>query len=443
MAMLTKGRYGSTRVMKELGKIWAKTYDDHMLDHDLANRVLLSQTMALNAMRFGNYKEPIIGKRIFEMTTGTGSIIKALCDLMPDVATGRYDITANDISPNMMAEARKKLAGKCDVEFTSEDIRSMDFGRRRFDTIIWSQTLHMVVDPDLFAKEMDPAHPAEKTNHRQMKTQVIQNAFDLLDWGGYFMLIDEWPPKFTPTYTSPLETLVGQLFSSTFRPISDISLLRDDMMRNVNGARLVSECNVRIDYDHSMYVLVYVKDKDDADKSPALPRSAADARSSGWDWGLLTRLRGEVKRRIIDGFAVLDGPFRNHPINSAGHNYNPFNEGAVFDATEQDASRIENILGRRSKWDTIILPEILHKLDANQRRSIIRSAINALNPGGSIALMEEWPFNKIIDPHGIHKTDVRRLMMDIDCNLTLEGTLRERVLGGHDSGIYGFLYRVK
>ncbi len=443
MAELSKGKGGSIRVMQELGKLWAKTYDIHMVDHEEAIRKLLGQLAALDRMGFGNYDKPLIGRRIFEMSCGTGMVIKALCDEMPEVTTSRHKITANDISPKMKAVARQKLKGVCDVDFTEQDIRSMDFGNRHFDTIIWSQTLHLVMDPELFAKEMDPEHPAEKSDHRQMKMHTIQRAFDLLPWGGYFVFFEEWPAKFTPTYTSALEALVNQLFSCTFRPIADLSILRDDIMRNVDGARLVAECKERIDREHSMYMLVYVKDKDDANKRPALPRSEADARKGNWEWSELTGLRSKVREQIIQGFKAVDGPFLSHQLNRAVHGFIPFNEGVVFDATGYDASRIECTLSKRSGCDTIILPEILHKLDAERRKAVIRSAVRALKPGGSIALLEEWPFDKTNDPHGIHKTEVRRMMRDMDEQLTLEATLRERIRRGYDSGIYGFLYRVK
>jgi len=443
LAELAKGKGGSIRVMQELGKLWANTYDVHMIDHEAAIRKLLSQLIALDGMGFGNYDKPIIGRRIFEMSCGTGMVLKALCDEMPELTTGRHRITANDISPKMKAVARKKLKGLCDIDFTKEDVRSMEFGNRHFDTIIWSQTMHLIVDPEQFAKEMDPKHPAERTDHRQMKIQTIQRAFDLLPWGGYFVFFEEWPPKFTPTYTSALEALVNQLFSCTFRPIADLSILRDDIMRNVDGARLVAECKERIDLEHSMYMLVYVKDKDDSSRRPALPRCDADARRSEWKWSDLTDLRSKAREHVIQGLKKVDGPFLSHPLNRAGHEFIPFNEGNVFDATGYDASRIQGTLDRRRECDTIILPEILHKLEPDRRRAVIQSAIKALKPGGSIALLEEWPFSKAIDPHGIHKTEVRRMMRDMDEQLTLEATLRERIRRGYDSGIYGFLYRVK
>ena len=323
MAELSKGKGGSIRVMQELGKLWAKTYDIHMVDHEEAIRKLLGQLAALDRMGFGNYDKPLIGRRIFEMSCGTGMVIKALCDEMPEVTTSRHKITANDISPKMKAVARQKLKGVCDVDFTEQDIRSMDFGNRHFDTIIWSQTLHLVMDPELFAKEMDPEHPAEKSDHRQMKMHTIQRAFDLLPWGGYFVFFEEWPAKFTPTYTSALEALVNQLFSCTFRPIADLSILRDDIMRNVDGARLVAECKERIDREHSMYMLVYVKDKDDANKRPALPRSEADARKGNWEWSELTGLRSKVREQIIQGFKAVDGPFLSHQLNRAVHRIHP------------------------------------------------------------------------------------------------------------------------
>jgi SAM-dependent methyltransferase len=446
--ILARGESGSTNVMRILGKLWARTYDNHMLTHEEAIRVLLNQLISLNRLRAGNYDNPLIGNRILEMTCGTGTVLKALHEQMPNLTAEKYRITANDISPDMKEIARQKLRGIC-REFTSEDIRDMHFRNRRFDTIIWSQTLHLVVDQILFAKEIDPQHPAEKTDHRQMKTQVIRDAFDLLPWGGYFVLIDEWPPKFTPTYSDPLETLVSSLFSLTFRPILELSTLRDDMMRDIEGARLVAECKARIDSEHSMFMLVYVKDRDDDGNSPALPRSEAAARAAGMDWKKIVELRAQAREKIIHGLAGLDAPFRSHLINMEGHDaFLPFNQGSTFNATGYDPNRIECTLSQKRGLDTIILPDVLHKLEVQRRETAIQNAINATRPGGSIVIMDEWPYSKgsnpdgtAIDPHGIHKRDVRRLLSVFGSQLNLEATIRQRVASGFDSGMYSFLCR--
>jgi SAM-dependent methyltransferase len=441
-ATLRRGGDSSLSVMKTLGKVWAQYYDSHMITHEAAVRALERQLVALNMSGVGSYDSPIIGRRILESTCGTGTVIKGLYDAMPEVRAGNYQITANDISPDMKMIAKQKVRGICN-EFTSEDIRNMRFGNRRFDTIIWSQTLHLVVDQKIFVREMDPNHPAEKTDHRQMKIRVLQKLFDLIPWGGHFVLIDEWPAKFTPTYTNPLETMVSRLFSYTFRPIADLSTFRDDMMRKVNGARLVTECKARIDEDHSMYMFVYAKDLDDANKSPVLPRSQGPLSKPAW--ADLTRIRDEVRKRIIQGFAMVDAPFREHLVNRQGHDFLPVDGGDVFDATGYDANRIECTLGRRGKCGTIILPDILHKLSDERRRAVIRTAIGSLRDGGSLMLIDEWPFSKdsSVDPHGLHKTELRRMMKDFDAQLGFEATLRERIMEGYDSGVYGFLFRKK
>ena len=100
--------------------------------------------------------------------------------------------------------------------------------------------------------------------------------------------------------------------------------------------------------------------------------------------------------------------------------------------------------------DTIVLPDILHKLDNDRRRTVIKTAVESVKDGGSLMLIDEWPFSKYsspdgtrTDPHGLHKTELRRMMKDFDTQLGFEATLRERIKEGYDSGVYGFLFRKK
>ena len=74
MRRLGGGDIGSTRVMKKLFQLWAHDYDEHMIQtgHERAVENLLRQAIELNRMNFGNYDIPIIGRRLLNLSCGTG-----------------------------------------------------------------------------------------------------------------------------------------------------------------------------------------------------------------------------------------------------------------------------------------------------------------------------------------------------------------------------------
>jgi ubiquinone/menaquinone biosynthesis C-methylase UbiE len=437
-------RNGSTRLMKKLFELWAEEYDQHMIQtgHERAIESLLKQMIELNRMGFGNYDIPIIGRRNLEMSCGTGSVIKLLMDNLREDERRGLLVTANDISTHMKEIAKRKLAGVCQVTWAGQDIREMRFKPGAFDTIMWSQTLHLITDPVLFSAEMEPDGVVEKTDHRKVKTEVIKKVFETLPEGGHFILIDEWPPLFSNICTDPLEAVVNPLFNQTFRPIMDRAILRDKMMRNVPQARFVAELKARINKEHCMYLFVYAKDPDKHD--PSNPRSDLDEESA-LSQRDVEMAKGMAVERVIRAFKAMDAPFRENylPINGERQvwaEFIPVGSGDVFYSRDFDKDEIEGALASRS-YDSIILSRALHEVPDMERLEMILKAVESLKPGGSLMLIDEWPA-----PSGstnpIHKRELRDTVMEMfDNRLIFESSLREKIINGQDCGMYGYLYR--
>ena len=438
---------GPTRLMKTLFDLWANDYDNHMRDHEVAIGYLLRQAQALNTMKFGSREHDIIGRRLLNMSCGTGTDIKLLCDAIGAEAARNLLVTANDLSDRMKAKLLAKLEGVCHVALTGQDIRNMNF-ENKFDTIMFSQTLHLVVDPALLRAEKNPGRVEEKTDHREMKTNVIRQAFNMLDPGGHFILIDEWPPMLTQTSTDPVQAVVNPLFNYTFRPIAARGILRDKMMRNIPGARFVAELKARINKEHSMYIFIYARDEDKREnREKPLPSTATDAEKDGHSLKQIYKARQESVLRIQQGFVGIDPHFiAAYTPETSGRGgfsgFSPLGEGKAFYSEEHRVSELADLLSQKpKKYSSVMISQALHMMTDEQRMETITNAIASLRIGGALVFADEWPA-----PAGsenpLRKSIFRDAVMErFHRDMMFEGALRDTILPGYSSGIYGYMYR--
>ena len=312
------------------------------------------------------------------------------------------------------------------------------------------QTLHLIVDPELFAEEMEPDGIVEKSDHRDIKTDVIKKAFDILPEGGHFILIDEWPPLFSNTSTDPLEAIVNPLFDQIFRPILHRTILQDIMMKKVPNARFVAEMKARINREHSMYIFIYAKDPDKKDQdgsepSVLLPNDEEEAASTGITLREADMARSKAVERIYCAFRAMDKPFIEGyaPINGERQiwaEFIPIGKGEIFDSRGFDNNELADALQSR-RYDSVILSRVLHNVSNEERRRIMRNAVESLNPGGSLMLIDEWPSPSDCS-NSIHKRDLRdTVVAEFERKVIFEASLREKIRDGFDCGMYGYLFR--
>jgi ubiquinone/menaquinone biosynthesis C-methylase UbiE len=99
---------------------------------------------------FEHIAEDIQGsKNLLEIATGTGIIAIKLSSQVPR-------ITAIDIAPQMLEVARKKCAAKQidNIAFKFGDACALEFGDKTFDTIIASNVVHLLHEPEMAFREM-------------------------------------------------------------------------------------------------------------------------------------------------------------------------------------------------------------------------------------------------------------------------------------------------
>jgi|GEM_PF-2435181 len=425
----------SLRKIKDLFENWAPEYDPHMKStgHDEALETVLRQAIELRRLDFGG-SSPVLGEHILEMSGGTGTVVDLLCDNLDPEEKARLTVTLNDVSPHMVERAKKKLAGKCDVEYTSCDMRDLGFGAETFSGAILSQTLHLITDDELLRAERSPDEVVE-TDHRGIKTEVIRKAFELLKWDGYFALIDEWPAKLTDHSRNPKEKFLEQQFMATFRPIPERSTARDKMMRGMKGARFVAELKARIDARHSMYMLLYRKDRDKVERrGKYLPAEGPDA-------GMADHARKRAVKRIINAFTRIDRHFRKTytPKNGERKDWTEF----IPVGDDMIINPVKRQLEEKGKYGTIVLSGELHNKPHEERLRMVTECLDALKVGGSIMFIDEWKA-----PEGsknpLRKTDLRDVIMDgyqTKRQVIFEGCLRQHIKEGFDSGMYGYLFR--
>jgi SAM-dependent methyltransferase len=499
----------STTLMKELFNRWAfqegDPYDEHMArtGHDRAVESLILQLRELQGMHFGKdcqglppVAQPrIFGDNVLEMSCGTGTVLKLLCQNIYDGSLpqerGRLsdDITfiANDLSRNMKAIARDKLApyvggiedrplrlkeawgevrgaledmvgmfrGKTSFQqkgaglprliFTGEDLRELHM-HHHFDTAILSQTLHLITDPKkLPAEQADAVEPDE---HRAVKLNVVRSIFEKLPYGGHFVLIDEWQPLLTQTANCAEDNLVNALFYRTLRPLRERSSIID-IMKHVKDACFVAELKERIDKRHSMYAIVYRKDRrDDIRTKGHLPQE--NSKEDGEINRMAEHARNRAVSKVYEAFRAVDAHFVEAYRQASGEsnawvNFIPLgtnDEAGTIWCCPEDIKVTHQKLQDDGSADMVVLSQVLQRLDDDGRRNLIARALGTLKLGGALMFIEEWP-PASQDPHTFRNRDFRSMMTDLFEGAMFEGALRETIVPGYDSGMYGYLYRKK
>lgn len=434
--------------MEELFDDWAqKDYDGHMAQHDETVRRLLRLLTAIHSARMDLSVPNMFGGRTLEMSCGTGTVIESivteLAKVDPD-AVGRLVITANDLSKGMQAIAKQKLAQyDLNIRYTRQDLRQMRL-EKALHMAILSQTLHLITDPKILLREREYGNVPEDDLHRAVKTRVIQDVFRKLEDNGYFVLIDEWPPKLSrKTKSGTLDPMIEMQFDENFRPVATKSDFRERIMGRVPCARFVAEFKLRIDAYHSMSLFVYEKDPTKTNGAKKiLPATEAEA------IGKIKLQRAQIARqaaldRIISTYRMVDEVFVDCyiPVNGEAEMWKSvraINGGETFD-TRTDGTTIDT----SRRYDTIIIAGVLHNMEPSDREKFIQSAIDSLKTGGAIMFVDEW------DPpstsqHPIQKRQLRNeLIEQHQHTLIFEGALRQSILRGYGSAYYLYGFRKK
>lgn len=415
-------------------------YVGHMIDHDAAVEALLKELVELQHILVRADGHPIFKGKVVELGIGPGKPIQFLSELLGPEEFASLSIVANDISREMIKEAKTNLAELPNVSYTRQDIRKKLTCATSSDLIIMSQQLVFIADPEWLAKENAQPDSSEKpSEHIGEKRRVITNLFDKLNENGHFCLFEEWEVKFTESTRDP-----GNLkkdFLSVFRPVINRSTIYDQIMRYVPGARFVTEMKVRIDKSHSMYVMAYRKDPDKLrNRGIYLPATEETATIHNVDLAEATKAREEAVDLILEMINSTDKHFVEHygPLNGEKNlwtDFVPIGKGPVYDS--KDGVPMEG------PYDTVILSRQLHHTPKKDRPKLIADAVSSLRDGGALVVIEEWnPPETAEEP--IEKRDFRNyLLAPHRDRLVFQASFRVPIMEGFDSGIYAYVYRKK
>ncbi len=405
-------------------KLFAPHYDRHMEGHERSIRFLLRQLFELERAAFNG--SGLVGGRILEMSCGTGTVIKLVCDAVGRERAGLMRFTANDISEDMKAVAREKLESlPAQVEFTAEDISRPLSLRRRFDTILLAQTVHLLTDPEVVAQERASNYMhIDSERHLEAKSWVLSSAWDSLETGGLFVIIDEWPALLSDR-GGPLGAGFAYLFNDGLRAV-DLDILQSSVMQQLAGARFVAQLKVPIDSKHHMHLLAYRKEA--ARAGSRIPRSP--------EFGAFRQLASD---RVIEAFRAIDPAFIEGMQPTDGSSpwvdLQPIKEGQLILRPGMEIGDAREIRG------CIILDRLMHGLDVYDRFDLVSDAVRSLSVGGSLIIIDEWN-----PPEGAAKAMrldslSSSLMLKYRKNMVFAGSIRLPICDGFSSGMYGFEYR--
>ncbi len=440
--------YSSASVI-QLFDSWASSYDHHMdsTGHDPAVQNLLKQAHELHKLSRDTHGWPIFGRRGAELSCGTGTPIMFLSQIIPPDEFGKMRIIANDISSKMQELARAKLGGlDCKIDYTQHDVRSLPFNPGSFDTAMLINTIPFLTDPRLLYQEnLEGKSNDEDNEHRHVKRMTLKRVMDILPWNGHLIVVDEWPAKYTTRGDAHLtESEIHRMFDENARPIDNRATFRDKVMKNVPGARFVAELKARIDRYHSMYIFIYRKDEDKIkNRYRLLPDSEEEAARAQLDLTTIAHARREAVDRVVASFRAIDPHFVNFykPINGEIANWAdflPICDGSVFDSRDPSTA---GEMG--SHYNTAIVAGVLHNLSDEQRMTMLTNVVSSLNRGGALMIIDEWE-PPVSSPHPIAKRTLRDTVIEeFRQKLMFEGAIRETILPGFDSGVYGYMFRKK
>ncbi len=402
-----------------LYRIFAPYYDEFMSGHEIAIGRLVRQMSAVEQVAFQGegplghiFRDPLL-----EMSCGTGTVVKLICDSMPEERLALLKVTANDLSDDMKARAYEKLSGyPCSLGFSSTDLYAADFPKNSFGTAVLSQTLHLMSDQDVVAEERSGnyVHMAED-RHMPVKFNLIRKAFDCMKEDGTFLIIDEWPAILSNS-GGELGPGFAYLFNDGLRPI-DRSALKH-YMNTMPDVHFIAQLSVPIDSRHSMYVLAYRK------HSGKVPRSQSHAKASD---------RRIAVSRVVESFIAAEKWFIE-AIGTRGAKPLP-----MADA-KPHISRRKDPIDIRGPSDCIVLSMRMHHLDHETRLALISSSIESLRLGGSLLIIDEWP------PPGNARHKVRLDELKRSCvthfsaKLMRAGSLRIPIDPHSESGMHGYRY---
>ncbi len=404
--------------------IFAPHYDDHMKLHERAIRILLAQVPGLEDV-FSKTHNPFIKDEILDLSCGTGTVIKILGDILPPDRVARLRITANDLSDDMKAIARKKLAAfPGHVEFTGQDITELSF-EQKFGTAILSQTLHLITDEEVVRQERQSNYrKIDPNRHLEAKLNTIARAWQHLQDDGTLIIIDEWDALLSDR-GGPLGAGFAYLFNDSLRQV-DYDDLRYVIMNRMHRSRFCLNLNVPIDSEHVMHVMVYRKEpKRHKTKSrfPTDPGSAIYRNDASSDVASAFRT---VDRMFIESFNPPDGG-------------KPWVKLLRMDPRKTHISRDGAIPNVESRFNCIILDRVIHSMTTRQRQQMMEMAILAIRPGGSLIIIAEWPA-----PFGsknrMEQSEFQSDMKIYAKSLGYGGAVRVPIHQGYGSGMFGYQY---
>ena len=111
---------------------WARVYD-------LFWRRYMNQTLpvAQDAAAVG------VGEKVLDVACGTGELVRRIAEVTPGA-----ELTGIDLAPNMVEQARHKLAGETDARIEQADAHDLPFVDDTFDVVVCANTFHYFTHPE-------------------------------------------------------------------------------------------------------------------------------------------------------------------------------------------------------------------------------------------------------------------------------------------------------
>jgi SAM-dependent methyltransferase len=405
-------------------RLFAPHYDDHMAGHERAIAYLLRQFMDLEQAAFSG-KGPLVHDSLLEMSCGTGTVIKRICEAVGPARAAHMSITANDISWDMKSLALEKLSSlAASVVFSSFDISRDELPRKSFGTIVLSQTLHLITDEEVVAQErLSNYMHLDSERHIEAKKLAVSNAWDSLTPGGTFIVIDEWPALLSDR-GGPLGAGFAYLFNDGLREI-DIQVFQDEIMSQQSGSKFLAQLKVPIDAKHHMHLLAYRKEeRKPTSRIPLVPDFSG--------------FRARASETVLSAFRAIDQTFIESLKPSDGSrpwvSMHPIPEDTKVVGPDED------IEPESQRHPSIVINQCMHDLDLIGRFDLINNAVRSLTVGGSLILIDEWnpPEGK---KHSMRLATTAELMRKFKKNMVFAGSVRVPIHDLYESGMYGFQYR--
>lgn len=428
-----KGSEGLVRFLFS-SRVWGD-YDRTMRGHTDVIDYLLGLVIGLNDSPMMRGVRGPFGENLhlLDIGGGTGEIERLIYRRLGNLRWKEAvkDARILDLSQDMVHRAREK--------FEKEGIVMPNGDETYIFKNVITDGIELPVAPNLvvmsqvlpFLRAETRGNMAAGSPDTAKRLEVIRKLVNLVETGGYFLLIDEDPMLLTIHGEHVSEIIRSKLFNETIVPIQRTEVIAGIMKNLADKMEFVAEFRCPIDGKHGMYAMLYRVKPNRDDELDVMPEEG------------FAEVRLEAREKVLETLRGLESlkihgniPYIN--VNNTGL------IKVVSEVRESD-NPPGYIIGTEAgsdRLDSVILVDSVGSLGNGTRKRMFKDLVSKVRKGGSIVVVDEWP-SRPESAHPITNRNFRDGLMggELGADVTPLASLRLQMDARFSSAVFGYEFR--